>query len=121
MKKTRGEKMIVKKELKMLMLLGIVLMTVGLASAAGSSVVTIINALLCRLLQVLFAVSAAVATIVIVLAGIKWIGSSEDAGARAQAKSTIVHAIIGLLIVMIALTLVGWVVSSNASMNVFAC
>lgn len=114
--------MIVKKELKMLMLLGIVLLTIGFASAqASSSVITIINSLLCRLLQVLFAVSAAVATIVIVMAGIKWIGSAEDAGARAQAKSTIVHAIIGLLIVMIALTLVGWVVSSDASMNVFSC
>jgi hypothetical protein len=112
--------MIFKKEVQVLMLLGIVLLTIGLASATASSVITVINNLLCRLLQVLFAVSAAVATIVIVLAGIKWIGSSEDAGARAQAKSTIVHAIIGLLIVMVALTLVSWVVA-DSPVAVLAC
>lgn len=106
--------MIVKKEVKMLMLLGIVLLTIGMASATtAATVMTIINDLLCKLLQVLWGVAAAVAIIVIVLAGIKWIGSSEDAGARAQAKSTIVHAIIGLLIVMIALTLVGWVTQGS--------
>jgi type IV secretory pathway VirB2 component (pilin) len=112
--KKRGEQM--KNEMKVLMLLGIVLLTIGMASASSSAstVMTVINTLLCRLLQVLWGIAAAVAIIVIVLAGIKWIGSAEDAGARAQAKSTIVHAIIGLLIVMIALTLVGWVVQGSA-------
>jgi type IV secretory pathway VirB2 component (pilin) len=103
--------MIVKKELKMLMLLGIVLM-IGLASAQAN-VTSIINNLMCRILQVLWAVAAGVAVVVIVVAGIKWIGSAEDAGARAQAKSTIVHAIIGLLIVMVAMAVVGWVVSGD--------
>ncbi len=95
---------------KKLLILGFLVMAIGTV-AAQATVVSLINTLICRLITVLWGISAAVATIVIVIAGIKWIGSSEDAGARAQAKATIVHAIIGLIIVIIALSIVNWAIS----------
>lgn len=103
---------------KMLAVLGAILLIMGMA-AAQSTVVSLINALICRLIQVLWGIAAAVATIVIVIAGIKWIGSAEDAGARAQAKATIVHAIIGLIIVVIALSVVNWAITGTV--NPFVC
>lgn len=117
-----------KQKHMMVALVGAILLTAGLAAAqvtaqvsseAASSVISIINTLICRLVLVLYSISAGIALIVIVLAGIKWIGSSEDAGARAQAKSTIIHAIIGLIIVMIALVLVNWVVSGVSPVDTF--
>ncbi len=106
------------KRYQILVILGFVLMAMGMA-AAQSTVISLINMLICRLIQVLWGIAAAVATIVIVIAGIKWIGSSEDAGARAQAKATIVHAIIGLLIVIIALSIVNWAITG--SVTAFTC
>ena len=104
---------------KTAMLLGLLIIGIGMVAAGSSSITTLINVLLCRIITVLWGVSAAVATIVIVIAGIKWIGSSEDAGARAQAKSTIVHAVIGLIIVMVALVLVNWVIGGTGPLSTF--
>ena len=107
---------------KKLFILGFLVMAIGTV-AAQTTVVSLINALICRLITILWGVSAAVATIVIVIAGIKWIGSSEDAGARAQAKSTIVHAIIGLIIVIVALSIVNYAITGAGVLSTltFSC
>ncbi len=107
---------------KTVLTIGMVLLIAGMVTAQTTvdDVTTLINDLICRLVQVLYAISAAVATVVIVIAGIKWIGSSEDAGARAQAKSTIIHALIGLIIVIIALSLVNWTLGSG-TLTAFTC
>ena len=109
----------------------IVLFTLGVLILAGmtsaqsdvTSVITIITSLICRLILVLYGIAAAVASIVIVIAGIRWVGSAEDAGARASAKSTMIHAIIGLIIVIVALAIVNWAVTgtSVASTFTFTC
>ena len=107
---------------KKLFILGFLVMAIGTV-AAQTTVVSLINALICRLITILWGVSAAVATIVIVIAGIRWIGSSEDAGARAQAKSTIVHAIIGLIIVIVALSIVNYAITGAGVLSTltFSC
>ncbi len=107
-----------KKRNNILAILGFVLLATGMAVAQGT-VISLINELICRLIQVLWGIAAAVATIVIVIAGIKWIGSSEDAGARAQAKATIIHAIIGLIIVIVALAIVNWSITGHVT--AFTC
>ncbi|OYT39693.1 MAG: hypothetical protein B6U86_04995 [Candidatus Altiarchaeales archaeon ex4484_43] len=64
---------------KKLLILGFLVMAIEtVAAQAQRTVMSLINALICRLITVLWGISAAVATIVIVIAGIKWIGSSED-------------------------------------------
>jgi len=107
---------------KKLFILGFLVMAIGTV-AAQTTVVSLINALICRLITILWGVSAAVATIVIVIAGIRWIGSSEDAGARAQAKSTIVHALIGLIIVIVALSIVNYAITGAGVLSTltFSC
>ncbi|RLI90494.1 MAG: hypothetical protein DRO89_05760 [Candidatus Altiarchaeales archaeon] len=107
---------------KKLFILGFLVMAIGTV-AAQTTVVSLINALICRLITILWGVSAAVATIVMVIAGIRWIGSSEDAGARAQAKSTIVHAIIGLIIVIVALSIVNYAITGAGVLSTltFSC
>ncbi|MFC2162317.1 hypothetical protein ACFLRF_01430 [Candidatus Altiarchaeota archaeon] len=76
-------------------------MSTGLISARSS---------LCRVLynirSLLSFVTAAVAAVVITLQGVKWTGSAEDPGARKQAKQGIIHAVVGMIIVILAVWLV---------------
>jgi hypothetical protein len=60
-------------------------------------------------------IAGAIATLVIVINGIKWTGSSDDPGARKQAKQGIIHAIVGLIIVMIAVNVVALIYSGGCS------
>lgn len=102
------------KRLKALLLLSIFfLMGVGVVFAQTEEVEVsrAIACLICRIMQIFFLIAAGIAALVIVIAGIKWIGSGDDPGARNAAKSTIVSAIIGLVIVLIAVYLVSWLVS----------
>ncbi|HHQ44628.1 MAG TPA: hypothetical protein ENN13_00645 [Candidatus Altiarchaeales archaeon] len=73
--------------------------------------------MLCQILYnirfILTVIAAAVGIIVLVLQGIKWIGSADDPGARKQAKQGIIHAIIGMIIVVLAVILVTMVMVGN--------
>jgi hypothetical protein len=51
-------------------------------------------------------ISAGLAALVITLQGLKWIGSAEDPGSRKSAKMGIIHAVVGLIIVMLAVWIV---------------
>jgi hypothetical protein len=87
---------------------GLILASAGLA-AAGSGASTAISAI-CQVLQnidlLLYAIAGGIGVVVITLQGIKWAGSAEDPGARKQAKQGIIHAIIGLIIVLLAVWIV---------------
>ena len=78
-----------------------------------------VNTFLCQIVLILWSITAGIATLVITLAGIKWMGSEDDLAARREAKITIIHAIIGLIIVLIALTIVNWVFAGAGPMSVF--
>lgn len=73
----------------------------GLVSAK-----TAICDLLYSVYDLLYFISGGVAALVITLQGVKWIGSAEDPGLRKQAKMGVIHAVVGLLIVMTA----AWIV-----------
>lgn len=64
------------------------------------------------------AIAGGVAVLVIVVNGVKWIGSSDDPGARKQAKEGIIHAVVGLVIVIIAVEIVSLVYSKNCGTQV---
>ena len=88
------------------------LASIGFVSAAGTinsgmqSAQEAICNILYNIRNLLFYIAAGVAVVVITLQGVKWAGSADDPGARKQAKQGIVHAIIGLVIVMIAVWIV---------------
>ena len=54
----------------------------------------------------LYSIAGGIGTIIITLQGIKWIASAEDQGVRKEAKQGIIHAVIGLIIVMMAVWIV---------------
>lgn len=61
---------------------------------------------ICAVYRLIKDVAGAIAALVITIAGFKWVGSAEDPGARKQAKDNIVHAIVGMLIISIAVDIV---------------
>lgn len=95
---------------KRFMLVGLSMLLLAAAvSAQGATVQTAINAI-CSILTnikiLLYAIAAGVGIVVITLQGIKWAGSAEDPGARKQAKQGIIHAVVGLIIVLLAVHIV---------------
>lgn len=67
--------------------------------------------------QFLWILAGGIGTIVITLQGIKWIGSAEDKDARKQAKMGIIHAMIGLIIVVLAVWIVQLVLPVSCGFN----
>jgi len=69
--------------------------------------------ILCSMLMVIIFLAAGIAIIVVVLAGIKWSSAGDDPGARKQARDSVIHAIIGLIIVIVAAELVAVVIAGT--------
>jgi hypothetical protein len=63
---------------------------------------------------VLYIVAGGIGVVVITLQGIKWAGSADDPGARKQAKEGIIHAIVGLIIVLVAIALVSMIFTGTS-------
>ena len=97
---------------KALILLGIILLNSILVSAQSTAVKTAISCMACRIMQLVFMIIGMVVTLVIIFAGLKWVGSGEDPDARNQAKQMIIHAIVGLVIIIIAAYAVSWLTTS---------
>lgn len=68
-----------------------------------------LNALLNNVVQTMLVAAVAIATIILIIGGIKWAMSSGDKDAAAKAQKTITAAIIGLVIVFLAWAIVGLV------------
>lgn len=77
----------------------------GIAAAQGD----VIRDILVDIWNLLRAVVGGLAVVIIVIQGLKWIASAEDPPARKHAKQTIVHVIIGLIIVLLAVQIVSFV------------
>ena len=112
-------------KMKLLMSAGLVMFLVAsFAAAQGTTPTTgasqagdAICEILYNITWLLNMIAAGVGTVVIVLQGVKWAGSAEDPGARKQAKQGIIHAVVGLVIVIIAIWVVE-IVFTNARCDV---
>jgi len=62
------------------------------------------------ILNIVFGVMGAVAVVVLLLASLKYITSRGDPGEVAKAKNAIIYAVIGLVVVAAAFTIVTFVV-----------
>jgi heme/copper-type cytochrome/quinol oxidase subunit 2 len=82
---------------------------VAAQSTPAKSAVEAICEVLANITFMLFMITAAVGIVVIVLQGIKWAGSAEDPGARKSAKQGIIHAVVGMIIVLLAVWIVALV------------
>jgi hypothetical protein len=111
----RGHKGIhIDKRVKALLILGVLLLvSAGMVSGGDPELVKYkLACLICRIMNMFLFVAGAIAALVIVIAGIRWVGSGEDPGARTAAKSSVISALVGLIIIVLAVYLVTWLVSS---------
>jgi hypothetical protein len=63
-----------------------------------------------KVLDIVFAFSASIAVLIIVVAGFRYILAHGDPSATAQAKMAILYSLVGLLVVMTAYSIVTFVV-----------
>jgi len=79
-------------------------------SAGGSGIPTVGgDSLLHNGLNLVYFIAGALAVIVIIIAGIMYTISSGDAGRVAKAKNLLTYAIVGLIVVLCAYTITGFV------------
>ena len=100
--------------MKYMVVLAAVLMlaSLGFAQEETTHLQNVLSTIMCVIIQLLIFIAGGIAIVIIVLNGIKWTASSDDPGARKQAKEGIIHAIVGLIIVLIAVTIVGVVIGA---------
>lgn len=95
-------------------LLGFVtLLLIATVSAQLESAQTTICNILEDVYDLLLYVATGVAALMIVLQGILWISSGANAKSRGAATGAVVHAIIGLIVVSLAVTIVTLVLNTG--------
>ena len=67
-----------------------------------------------NIVNILLFLAGAVAVIVIIIGGIRYVMSGGDAGQVQSAKNTILYAVIGLIVVIMAYAIVNFVVTNVA-------
>lgn len=72
------------------------------AGGGGGAITTVVN--------IVLGITAAIAVLVIVIAGLRYILARGDPNAVAQARNAIIYAIVGLVITMAAFAIVTFVV-----------
>ncbi len=84
------------------------LMLIPSVSAAGEieAVAGVVNTVVCKIFGIICAVAGGIAALIIAFAGAQWVMSREEAGVRKQALETMKHAIIGLIVILVASTIV---------------
>lgn len=95
----------------LLLLLLTMLPQLVVAQDAWGTIQTKITTIICQLKTVFAATATGVAAFIMVTAGVQWVSSETDPGARKKARTTIIHAIVGLMIVMLASDIANLVLS----------
>ncbi len=80
----------------------VVLLSSMASAQMVDSIVSPVSSVVCMIYRVIVRVAGAIAGLVFVIAGVKWVASQDDPGERKQAKETMKNAIIGLIIIMVA-------------------
>jgi hypothetical protein len=97
------------------------LLTAGFAAATSSTTIVSAATAVCKVLEniqaLLWSIAGGLAVVVITLQGIKWTGSAEDPGARKSAKMGVIHAVVGLIIVLLATWIVAVVFPFGSCKN----
>lgn len=83
----------------------------GVTSAGGSSSTTDIGTLIKTIVNLLLFILGAVAVIMIVIGGIKYTVSNGDSSAVTSAKNTILYAVVGLIVALMAYAIVNFVLN----------
>ncbi len=84
----------------------------GASCATGLPVVSASSSQLQQILQIVFGIIAAVAVLVIVIAGLRFVIAQGNPQDIAKARNTIIYAVVGLLIAISAEVIVSLVLSN---------
>jgi hypothetical protein len=86
---------------------GQVCSSIGGCAGGGADVSHVLR----TVIDLLSVIGGAIAIIMIIIGGIKYVTSSGDANAVSSAKNTVIYAIVGLIIIAIAQTIVRFVLT----------
>lgn len=89
-----------------LALLLVILSPTASAGDLADALTTTFTEVICSVAESIFALATAIAALVIIAAAGLWVYSKDDAGKRNAAKVWIMHAIIGLIIILVARSVV---------------
>ena len=84
----------------------------GVQSSGGRNNNTNLSTFITRIINAILFLLGAVAVIMIVIGGIRYVMSNGDPGSAKAAKDTILYAVIGLIVAVIAYAIVRWVIDS---------
>lgn len=84
----------------------------GADSTGTNSSNTDVNEVITRVVNALLFIIGAVAVIMLIFGGFKYITSSGDASAVSSAKNTILYAVVGLLVAIFAYAIVNYVLDT---------
>ncbi|MBC7764474.1 hypothetical protein H7Y29_02040 [Microbacteriaceae bacterium] len=82
----------------------------GVSASGGTSSKTDIGDLIKTVVSVLLFLLGAIAVIMIVIGGIKYTTSNGDSSAVTSAKNTILYAVVGLIVALMAYAIVNFIV-----------
>lgn len=84
----------------------------GAATPSGTPSGVSLNSMIARVVDTLLFILGAVAVIMIIIGAFRYVTSGGDSGAITAAKNTILYAVIGLVVAILAYAIVNFVVSS---------
>jgi len=90
-------------------------------SASWSAVAQPVQNVLCDIYVIFWEIIGVLGVVVMLAAAVQWIMSRDDASKRKQAQDIVVAVIIGLIIAVIAKSLIDAVASSFDTLEPFAC
>lgn len=91
---------------RVLILLTVLLNVVEVSADTWDDIIGTVTTVICGIYRVFYYIAGAIASVIFVIAGIKWIASENDPGTRKAAKDTMVHALVGLIIVLISVSVI---------------
>ena len=86
-------------------------------STSGSDLTSGIGKIAATVVNVLSIVVGAIAVIMIIFAGFRYITSGGDSNGVTSAKNTLIYAIVGIVIVALAQLIVHWVLNTTSSIQ----
>lgn len=63
-----------------------------------------------NMLNIVFGIAGAIGVLMVVIGGLRYITAQGDANGTAQAKKTIIYAIVGVVVTIVSFAVVKWVV-----------
>ncbi|MFH1835011.1 MAG: hypothetical protein ABH851_02355 [Methanobacteriota archaeon] len=96
----------INKKLALSALVCLVLLSITCTAQLSVQIYNAFAVIICAIAEALWLIAPQLVTVIIILAAAVWVYSRDDAGLRNQARTWIIHAIIGSIILVVAYSIV---------------